>query len=76
MRIISNKTLKTFYENPLYRVFCDTVVPHINLLNKTEQKSLLSYVKGASLFQKIESAGMKDYLDLVAPPEVEPSSLN
>ena len=63
-------------EEGMYKVFCDTVVPHINLLNKTEQKSLLSYVKGASLFQKVESAGMKDYLDLVAPPEVEPSSLN
>lgn len=63
-------------EEGMYEVFCDTVVPHVNLLNKTEQKSLLSYVKGASLFQKIESAGMKDYLDLVAPPEVEPSALN
>ena len=44
-------------EEGMYKVFCDTVVPHINLLNKTEQKSLLSYVKGASLFQKVESAG-------------------
>ena len=73
---VSNMVDSLSTEEGMYKVFCDTIVPHVNLLNKTEQKSLLSYVKGASLFQKIESAGMKDYLDLVAPPEVEPSALN
>jgi hypothetical protein len=37
---------------------------------------MMSYIKGASVFQKIESASQADYLTLVVPPEVEPSSLN
>lgn len=63
-------------EDGMYEVFCDTVVPHIMKLNKTEQKSMMSYIKGASVFQKVESASQADYLTLVVPPEVEPSSLN
>ena len=63
-------------EEGMYQVFCDTVVPHINKLNKTEQKNMLGYVKGASVFQKIESAAQADYLSLVVPEEIEPSSLN
>lgn len=63
-------------EEGMYQVFCDTVVPHVNKLNKTEQKNILGYVKGASVFQKIESAAQADYLSLVVPEEIEPSSLN
>lgn len=73
---VSNMVDKLQTEEGMYKVFCDTVVPHVNKLNKTEQKNMLGYVKGASVFQKIESAAQTDYLSLVVPEEIEPSSLN